>query len=95
MGGEPLELRRRRLRLLACRRGFLEVELALRPFVEAELSQMDHPLLDQLERLLEMEDLDLWEVLCGRRPLPSEVGPELLRRLRRYLPRAGGGEQSV
>ena len=79
-------MRRKRLRLLASQRGMLEVELALRPLVRDQLMQIDAALLDELELLLAMEDLDLWEVLCGKRPLPEGVGPGLLAKVRSGWP---------
>lgn len=79
-------LRKKRLRL-ACRRGFLEVELALRPWVEAHLERLAPAELDDLERLLDLEDLDLWEIICGRRPGPESQVSDLLARLRADLMR--------
>jgi len=78
------ELRLKRLRL-ACRRGMLEVELALRPWVERHAAGLAPAELDDLERLLALEDLDLWEVLCGRRPDPAGLKGGLAVRLRREL----------
>lgn len=83
---ESVEQKRRRLRMAACRRGLLEAELALRPFVEAELAELDQDGLEQFERFLALEDLDLWELLCSRRPAHPEIDPELIRRIRKYLP---------
>ncbi len=82
---EELDLRRKRLRLLAHGRGMLEVELILRPFADQELASLDQAGLDAFERLLQMEDLDLWEVICGRRPLPEGVDPALVKKLRGKL----------
>ncbi|GEM_PF-6043828 len=77
-------LRVKRLRL-ACRRGFLEVELALRPWVEARLERLTPAELDDLELLLAREDLDLWEIICGRRSGPEGLASDLLARLRADL----------
>ena len=80
------QLRAKRLRLMASQRGMLEVELALRPFVQRHLTGLGQGQLDELERLLAMEDLDLWEVLCGKRPAPKGVGPGLLELVRSGWP---------
>lgn len=77
------ELRVKRLRLLASQRGMLEVELVLRPFARRRLAQLDQADVDGFERLLAMEDLDLWEVICGKRPAPEGVPASLLERLRK------------
>ncbi len=76
------DLRIKRLRLLASQRGMLEVELVLRPFARDALAGLGRGGLDGFERLLAMGDLDLWEVLCGKRPAPEGVPAGLLERLR-------------
>jgi antitoxin CptB len=81
--GEGLEARRRRLRWLASKRGTLEAELLLRPFVKARLQELDARGLAGLEALLSLGDLDLWEVLTGRRPAPRGVDPALVAELRK------------
>ncbi|MCA1905983.1 MAG: succinate dehydrogenase assembly factor 2 [Desulfarculus sp.] len=83
---EDPDLRKKRLRL-ACRRGFLEVELVLRPWVEARLERLTPAEVDDLERILALEDLDLWEIICGRRPGPEGLVTDLLARLRADLVR--------
>ena len=55
------------------RRGLLELELLLAPFVAAELSGLPDPLLDQFERLLEFDDVDVHEWLLGRGNVSDEV----------------------
>ncbi|MFH1059543.1 MAG: succinate dehydrogenase assembly factor 2 [Pseudomonadota bacterium] len=77
-------LRQKRLRL-ACRRGMLEVELALRPWFERHGAGLSPAELDDFERLLVLEDLDLWEVLCSRQPDPEGLVSGLVARLKREL----------
>lgn len=88
---EDQELKKKKLRLHSCRRGLLEVELLLSAFARKDLDQLTAPQLEEFERLLEMEDLDLWETVCGRRPLPPDVSAALLEKIRCYLPEKPGG----
>lgn len=82
---EDLALRRKRLRHLAHARGMLEVELVLRPFADNELTALDETGLDSFECLLQMEDLDLWEVISGRRPIPADLDKAIVDKLRGRL----------
>lgn len=82
---EDIALRRKRLRHLAYARGMLEVELVLRPFADHELKDLDQPGLDAFERLLQMEDLDLWEVISGRQPIPESLDKAMITKLRGRL----------
>lgn len=84
---EDRELRLKRLRLAACQRGLLEAELVLRPFVARHLPELSPEQLDCLERLLAMADLDLWEIISGRRHAPPDIDQALLAMLRRPLSR--------
>lgn len=82
---EDISIRRKRLRLLAHGRGMLEVELLLRPFADTELPAMDQAALDAFERLLQVEDLDLWEIIVGRKPIPDELDSGMIDKLRGRL----------
>jgi antitoxin CptB len=89
---EDLSIRRKRLRLLAHGRGMLEVELLLRPFADAELPALDQAGLDAFERLLKIEDLDLWEIIVGRRSIPDDLDAGMIDKLRgRLAGRRPGG----
>ncbi|ADK84455.1 protein of unknown function DUF339 [Desulfarculus baarsii DSM 2075] len=79
---DEMEPRRKRLRMAAGRRGFLEVELAMRPFLERELAGLNENELDQLETLARLEDLDLWAVISQAAPPPPGVEPTLVARIR-------------
>ena len=79
------ELRLRYLRMKASQRGLLEAELALRPFIQRRLPQLTDPELDQFELLIDLPDLDLWEVITGRRDPPPGVSQALLSDLKGFL----------
>ena len=90
---QPREVRVKRLRMLARHRGMLEVALLLQPFLRpGELEAMSDEDLGAFERLLDIDDLDLWDMVTGRRPPAPELSPALFARLRRRLERLGRGE---
>ena len=64
------------------RRGLLELELLLRPFAEAEAAGLGQEQLAQYEQLLEHDDLDIYDWLCGRGE-PSATGLQaIVQRIR-------------
>lgn len=69
---DPRKHRLDRLRW-RCRRGLLELELLLAPYVAAELAGLPEPLLEQFELLLGFDDVDVHAWLLGRGTLPDEV----------------------
>lgn len=74
-----LETRRRRLLYRATHRGTFENDLMVGGFVRAHLDAFDPSELDALEELLELPDTDLADWLTGRRPMPADAPPMLLR----------------
>ena len=71
------ELNRLRWR---CRRGLLELDLALQRFVEAELDALSAPERLALAELLDYPDNELWDVLSGRRMCEdSRLAPLVMR----------------
>jgi antitoxin CptB len=73
--------RRRRLLFRARHRGTHETDLLVGGFVAAEIGAMDEAGLDALEALLELPDVDLFDWLTGRRPVPPEACSPLLARM--------------
>jgi len=71
--------RRKRLLFRATHRGTFENDLLLGGFVRAHLDDFDGSDLDALEELLELPDVDLADWLTGRRPMPPDATPMLLR----------------
>ena len=69
---DRLEDHRNRLRWRS-RRGMLELELLLLPFVEHWLAGLDADQLDAFDRLLDAEDWDIFNWLQDREPVPPEI----------------------
>lgn len=74
-----VELNRLRWR---CRRGMLENDLILARFLDARGERISEDEIVALDRLLELSDNELWDLLSGRRaPVDAAVAP-LLQALR-------------
>jgi antitoxin CptB len=66
-----------------CRRGMLENDLILARFLDARGAGITADEVAGLDRLLDLSDNELWDLLSGRaEPADAGVGP-LLRALRR------------
>lgn len=57
------ELERARWR---CRRGMLELDIVLQRFLDRDYLQLNNQQLEQFERLLDLPDNDLWDLITGR-----------------------------
>lgn len=79
---DNLSARKRALRMRAGRRGYLEVELTMRPFLDRRLEALDEAAVAQLETLAALEDLELWEVISGKKQPPDGVAQELVLSIR-------------
>ena len=75
----PEQLNRIRWR---SRRGMLENDLVLTRFLDARGAVMTEDEVAMLDRLLDLSDNDLWDLIAGKRePLDATVAP-LLEQLR-------------
>lgn len=81
MHDTPPDARRRRLLFRASHRGTHETDLLVGGFVSAEIGAMDEAALDELEAVLELPDVDLFDWLTGRRPVPADAETPLLARM--------------
>jgi antitoxin CptB len=70
--GGSSENRRKRLLFRAQRRGFKEVDLIFGAYAEAQLARLDEAGLDQFEALLAAPDQEVYALLRGAAPVPSE-----------------------
>ena len=61
-----------------CRRGMLENDLILERFLARRGDDLTEDEVAALDRLLDLPDGDLWDVLCERAPAPPDVQPLLV-----------------
>jgi len=66
------------------RRGLLENDLVLERFLAARGATLNEAEVDSLDRLLDMTDNDLWDLIAGR----TETGDEMLKPMVDALRRA-------
>jgi len=81
---EGLDVRRKRLLFRCWHRGTREMDLILGRFADAEISGLSDNELDELERLIEAPDPDLYAALTGDRPIAAEHAGPLFDRLKRF-----------
>ena len=79
---EPRDVRVKRLRLRAWRRGIREMDLILGGYADAELAAMDDAGLARFEAALGEADHDLLQWVTGAAPPPAPHAP-LMEALRR------------
>jgi len=69
------EIRLKRLYFRSQHRGNKEMDIVLGKFAEAHLRTLEPGLLDIYERLLEEDDVYLWDWLVGKTAPPEEYAP--------------------
>lgn len=79
---DGLDDRRKRLLFRCWHRGTREMDLILGRFADAEIADLSDGDLDELERLLEVPDPDLYAALTGDKALPSEYAGPLFERIK-------------
>ena len=65
-----------------CRRGMLENDLVLTRFLDGRGTAIDEDEILMLDRLLDLPDTDLWDLLSGRTQPSEESVMPLLQQLR-------------
>ena len=79
-----LDDRRKRLLFRCWHRGTREMDLILGRFADAEISSMRDEELDELERLIEAPDPDLYAALTGDTPLDPQYATALFDRIKAF-----------
>lgn len=65
-----------------CRRGMLENDIVLTRYLDAVAGEIGEQDLIALDRLLDMNDNELWELLIGRKVPDDEKLQSMVRQLR-------------
>jgi len=84
IGGDPLRIRRKRLRYRSWHRGTREADLLLGRFADAHLAGMDEAQLARFAALLDVPDPDLVDWLTGRLPRPAGHDNDVAALLSRF-----------
>ena len=78
------DVRLKRIRHRAWRRGFKEADLVLGPFADAACLKMTSSQLDVFEDLLEEPDPDVYAWVLGRRAAPARFEADILPMIRAF-----------
>ena len=65
-----------------CRRGLLELDLVLDRFLKHEAGRLQESELMRLNQLLDLPDIDLWEIVSGRSDRYDPALEDVVVRLR-------------
>ena len=84
IAGDPLQVRRKRLRYRSWHRGTREADLLLGRFADAHLAGMDEAQLLRFAALLDVPDPDLVDWLTGRMPRPAGHDNDVAALLSRF-----------
>jgi antitoxin CptB len=74
-----VDIRRRRVRIRAWRRGLRELDILMGGFVDARVDGLTEAELTELEELLELPDAEVLSWLAGGAPPPPEHDTALLK----------------
>ena len=78
---DDLEKMRRKLKFRAWHRGTREADLIMGQFADANLATMSQDELDQFDALLEAQDLDVYNWIIGKEPVPQEFDNDVMKQL--------------
>ena len=79
-----IEVRRRKAKFRALRRGFREVDLVFAAFADAHLATLDADELGQFEGLLQAPDWDVYAWFMGHKPVPPQFDHAVFAQLCAY-----------
>jgi antitoxin CptB len=86
---EGLTERRRKLLFRSWHRGIREMDLIMGGFADASIAGMTDSDLDELERLLDVPDQEIYSWITGEGAVPAHFDTVFFRRMRDYSKRDG------
>ena len=84
MNATDIEILRKKLRFRAWHRGTKEVDLMMGRFADANLEQFDQDELDQFAALLDAPDLEVYDWVIGKEPVPEEFQTPIMTALQAF-----------
>jgi antitoxin CptB len=86
---EGLSERRRKVLFRSWHRGIREMDLIMGGFADASIAAMTEAELDELERLLDVPDQEIYSWITGEAVVPTQFDSGLFRRMRDFSKRGG------
>ncbi len=80
---EDEQTRRKRLKFRSLYRGNKELDIIFGAFARTCLQSLDSAQLDRYEALLQAEDVDIYNWLVGRAPIPAEYDNDVFAMLQK------------
>jgi antitoxin CptB len=84
LSSSGLDLRRRKLKFRCWHRGTREMDLIMGRFADVRIAELGEAELDELERLIDVSDPELFSWIIGERQIPPGFDTALLRQLRAF-----------
>jgi antitoxin CptB len=81
---EGLDPRRRRLLFRCWHRGMREVDLLLGQFADARIDALSEDELDQLERFMEAQDVDIFSWFAGSKPVDPAFDCAVFQKIKSF-----------
>jgi len=78
------DVRLKKLKFRAWRRGFREADLILGPFADKHVSEFTPLELDWFEVLLDQPDQDVYAWIVGTMPTPADFDGEIMNRIKAF-----------
>ncbi|MBZ0148403.1 MAG: succinate dehydrogenase assembly factor 2 [Pseudorhodoplanes sp.] len=86
---EGLSERRRKLLFRSWHRGIREMDLIMGGFADASITAMTDSELDELERLLDVPDQEIYSWITGDRAVPAQYDSAFFQRMLAFSKRGG------